>query len=183
MASLLRIWFTDDFGKKYSAFMTDLAPKAQSEPEEAVSTHKFPHRLPSGTKWVDFILKFLTKEKVLVQVRGISEEMDYIKMGFEDRRSKRPDSQWAFLLLLSKNAGEISWDTQEADDKFKKVKERLNVKLQEYFRIDYDTFHPYSEEEAYKIKLTLVPPPTEVVSKSTDVSSEVADIFNELTQE
>jgi hypothetical protein len=147
----------DELYNKYYSSEPAKEIKPVRKPSAVKPTKTFPHKLPAGTRWEDFIIKFLDNNKVLVQVKGQSEELDYKAMGFDDKRSGKPDSQWAFLKILSAHGGEISWSDQNANDNFKKVKERLATKLKSYFVIDYDPFYPYSEGKSYKIKPTLLP--------------------------
>lgn len=147
----------DELFNKYYSPEPAKEIKPVRKPSPAKPTKTFPHKLPAGTRWEDFIIEFLDNNKVLVQVKGQSEELDYKAMGFDDKRSGKPDSQWAFLKILSAHGGEISWSDQNANDNFKKVKERLATKLKSYFAIDYDPFYPYSEGKSYKIKPTLMP--------------------------
>ena len=147
----------DEIYNKYNTLGPTEDKKPAQRPAATKPTKKFPHKLAAGTRWEDFIIKFLDNNKVLVQVKGQSEELDYKAMGFDDKRSGKPDSQWAFFKILSAHGGEISWSDQNANDNFKKVKERLTTKLKSYFGIDYDPFYPYSEGKSYKIKPTLMP--------------------------
>ena len=147
---------------------------------------KFPHKIPRGTKWENFFIKFLDDEKVTIDVVGKKHETSFKEMGFEDKRNGRPDSQWKILLFVAKHNGEIIWKTQDVEDRFKikKWAERLANKLQEYFGIDYDPFNPYKENRSYRIKLTLIPPQdtkeNDPVQKQS-LSDETEDMFRDLS--
>ena len=172
--------FDELFNKYYS-----VEPTAEIKPVRKTAvvkpTKKFPHKLPAGTKWEDFFIKFLDDNKVLVQVKGLAEELDYKAMDLADKRSGKPDIQWAFFRILSKENGEVSWSSQNSNDNFKKVKERLANKLQSYFGIDYDPFYPYSEGKSYKIKVTLLPSedPQGTKGAKLRVSEEIEGMFED----
>lgn len=133
--------------------------------------------IPAGTMWENFIIKFIDDQKVLIEVVGKKEEADYKKMGFEDNRQSKPDSQWVLLKLLSSHNGELSWNNNEAEEKIKKIKERLSKQLKNYFSIDYDPFYPYKNTKSYKIKITLIPLEKEI---EENISNETQDYFDGL---
>ena len=122
---------------------------------------KFPYALPAGTTWEQIILQFHNDENVIIRVGQFKHTANYIEFGLYDGRGKqfRPNEQWNFLKVLAKLNGEIRITDSEATDTYKKQKQILSQKLKEYFGIDYDPFHPYRTERAYRIKMTLIPPP------------------------
>lgn len=125
--------------------------------------HGFPYKLPAGTKWEDFTIKFEDDENVFIQVKQLKHNANYKKMGFIGRGTN-PSEAWTFLKVLAKVNGELTLKDPEARDKYKKQKELLTKALQGYFSLDYDPFYPYrsSSEKSgnsYKIKVTLIPPP------------------------
>ena len=158
---------------------------------QTVESHKrFPSKLPSGTKWEDFIVTFLDDESVYITVRGIKHKATFKDMGFEDKRSARPNSQWGLLRILAKYGGELNWNTAEADVKFKKCKERLTEQLKNYFPLEYDPFYPYQDVNSYKIKLTLVLPQSNETAKlipkapsSEEIHQEIEELFSGLVVE
>lgn len=181
--SSLYLWFPKDFGEKYEAYKVRFSQLALEREESAGDGKKFAHRLPSGTRWENFTIAFLSDERVKITVRGIEEELGYEDMNFLDRRSGKPDSQWAFLRILSKYGGEVSWADSDARDEFKKTKERLTGRLREFFRIDYDPFLPYAETRSYKIKLTLVPPPLVAEEVAESLDTELQQLREDMTRE
>ena len=144
---------------------------------------KFPIKLPAGTTWENFTIKFMDDENVLIYVVGKQAKVSFKEMGFEDKRKNSvPNSQWLLLKLLAKYNGELNWDKPEADEKIKKSKERLIKKLKSYFSIDYDPFHPYIKVRSYKIKITLIPPLVEEEISKQSLSDETENIFESLVQ-
>ena len=125
---------------------------------------KFPFKLPAGTKWQDFIIKFLDDENISIQVKHIKHNVGYKGMGMVGKgKNPNPSEGWAFLKVLAVVNGELTIKDPEAKDKYKKQKELLAKELQSYFSLDYDPFYPYfsspeKKGNSYKIKFTLIPP-------------------------
>jgi hypothetical protein len=138
------------------------APSYTSELHTEIesSNNKFPHKLPSGTKWENFVITFTDDEAVCISVRGINHKANFKDLGFQDKRNSKPNNQWHLLKLLAKLGGEVSWKSSEADVKFKKYKERLTEALQYYFSLEFDPFWPYQDSRSYKTKFTLILPQT-----------------------
>jgi len=126
---------------------------------------KFPYKLPAGTKWENFIIKFEDDENVFIQVKQFKHNAGYKEMGMVGRgKNPNPSEAWTFMEVLAQVNGELTIKNTEARDKYKKQKELLAKALQSYFSLDYDPFYPYrssSEKQgnSYKIKITLIPPP------------------------
>lgn len=130
-----------------------------------IDANKFPHKLPRGTNWENFIIKFLDEENVLIKIKQFKHTTNYKEMGFLGRgKDPRPSVAWTFFKVLAKVNGELSIKDKEAKDKYKKQKEELSEVLENYFSIDYDPFYPYHSSiekggNSYRIKIVLIPPP------------------------
>lgn len=135
------------------------------------SRPKFPYKIPAGTEWENFFIKFLDEERIDIRVKGLKLVTDYIEMGMVGKgKVPKPSEQWNFLKVLAKCHGEISIKDPEAKDVYKKHKSGLSKTLREYFSIDYDPFQPYHSTKeksgnSYKIKITLIPPPERTAYK------------------
>jgi hypothetical protein len=140
--------------------------KAISQLKKKADKPKFPHKLPAGTRWEEITIKFLDDENVFIQVKQFKHTANYKEMGFVGKgNNPNPSEAWTFLKVLAKVNGELTLKDPKARDKYKKQKELLAKSLQNYFSLDYDPFYPYrsSSEKSgnsYKIKITLIPPPT-----------------------
>ncbi|OGE76155.1 MAG: hypothetical protein A3C85_01670 [Candidatus Doudnabacteria bacterium RIFCSPHIGHO2_02_FULL_48_21] len=138
------------------------------------NTNRFPYKLPAGTKWENFTIKFLDDENIFIQVKHIKHEVNYKEMWFVGKgKNPNPSEAWVFLKVLAKVNGELTIKDAEARDKYKKQKEVLAKALQNYFLLDYDPFYPYrsspeKEGNSYKIKITLIPPPEQSGKKNID---------------
>lgn len=119
--------------------------------------YRFPHKLPNGTRWENFVFKFLNDDTVQILVQGKKETVHYRDMGLEGKGGK-PSVLWVFLRVLAKCSGEIVISDPEANMKYKKQKQGLTEALQSYFSLDFDPFHPYATAKAYKTKFVIAPP-------------------------
>lgn len=126
--------------------------------------NKFPYKLPAGTQWENFTIKFEDDENVFIKVRQLKHHTSFKEMGFVGRGANpNPSEAWTFLKVMAQVNGELTIKDAGARDKYKKQKELLAKSLQSYFSLDYDPFYPYrssSEKngDSYKIKITLIPP-------------------------
>lgn len=141
---------------------------------------KFPYKLPAGTRWENFTIKFLDDENVFIQVKQFKHNANYKDMGFIGKgNNPNPSEAWTFLKVLAGLNGELTTRDLKARDKYKKQKELLAKSLQGYFLLEYDPFYPYrssSEKNgnSYKIKITLIPPPADI--KKLDTEEEKDDL-------
>jgi len=127
---------------------------------------KFPYKLPAGTVWENFILKFVDDENIQIQVRQfqhIANYKDIVSYG-KGKKIPKPSVLWDFLKVLAQLGGEISIKDKKRRNQYKKQKELLSECFRSYFSIDYDLFYPYysaegKESKSYKIKVTLIPLP------------------------
>jgi hypothetical protein len=145
---------------------------------------KFPYTIPSGIRWENISIQFTDEHHVNIQVAGHNHPTGYADMGFLDKRTNKPNKQWFLMLILAKNNGSLLRSSPDAQDIFKKQKQILAQKLQDYFRIEFDPFKTYNKiynREGYSIKLTLIPPPSSNHIQSND-GSEVEQIFKEFQE-
>ncbi|MFA4880445.1 MAG: hypothetical protein WC650_02375 [Candidatus Doudnabacteria bacterium] len=161
---------------------------AQTKKEDK---NQFPYKLPAGTKWENFTIKFEDDENVFIQVKQFKYSADYRKMGMVGRgKNPNPSEAWTFLKVLSQVNNELTIKDAEARDKYKKQKELLAKALQKYFLLDYDPFYPYHSSteksgNSYKIKITLIPPPDKKEKADTNKDDNddlgIKEYFNKQT--
>lgn len=139
------------------------AKRWQPDDGKALAT-KFPDKLPAGTQWHQITIKFLNDDTVFIIVREFKRQANYIEMGFADKRGKKhlPNKQWELLRLFAKKSGVMNLTDKEFDFANKKRKQMLAETLQAYFGLEDDPFYPYENEDAYRIRMTLYPPPEKV---------------------
>lgn len=134
----------------------------RSKKEDSIP--RFPYKIPRGTRWENFIIKFINDEEVEIKVGKHELKTNFKEMGFQGKgKIANPDLQWTLLKTLARLNGEISIKDKEAKDEYKHQISSLSRKLQQYFSIDYDPFYPYhsaegKEKGSYRIKIILVPP-------------------------
>lgn len=127
-----------------------------------------PLKLPSGTKWEHITIQFLDYDKLKIQAPGhFTKVVDYRKMGFENLKNGKPNTQWKLLYDLSRYRGDLSWTIatyrKKVDShplstpKIRKQIQRLSDSLREYFNINEPPFYDYVKYEAYKTKFFLLP--------------------------
>ena len=142
-------------------------PPITSVADNEKTLPKFPYKLPAGTEWTSFTMKFLENDKILIRVNKFEHTTDYREMGFVGKGTNpNPSEAWAFLKVLASLNGELTIKDASSKDKYKKQKELLAKSLKNYFSLDYDPFYPYhsspeKEGNSYKIKITLIPAPTD----------------------
>lgn len=169
-----------DIKTKIEELIHKLNPKELAQEDEE-KNNKFPHKLPRGTKWENFIIKFLDEGNVYIEVNKFKHTANYKEMGFWGRgKDPKPSMAWVFLKVLAGYNGEITIKDKGAKDKYKKQKEELSEALQGYFSIDYDPFFPYKSSpekrgNSYKIKMTLIPPP-QIDNRQSNTEEEEDDL-------
>ncbi len=150
--------------------------------EQKPQTSKFPYKIQSGTVWEKFYIQFRNAEAVTIRVSGHTHDTSYADMGFADRRTGKPNTQWGLLLLLAKNGGSLTTSNSKANDKYKKHKQLLSDTLKGYFSMDTDPFKSYEKDDGYAVKMTLVYSDEQDAVTEKTLTSEVDDIFQDLTQ-
>lgn len=152
--------------------------KAITQIKKEDKKNKFPYKLPAGTTWENFTIKFENDENIFIQVKQFKQTTNYMEMGFVGKgNNPNPSEAWIFLKVLAEVHGELTLKDPKSRDKYKKQKELLTKALQSYFSLDYDPFYPYrtSSEKSgnsYKIKITLIPPPDQKEKANTNKVSE-----------
>jgi len=129
-----------------------------------------PLKLPSDTKWEHITIQFLDYDKVRIQTPNkFSKVVNFRKMGFENLKNGKPNTQWKLLYDLSRYRGDLSWTITTyrkrvdshplSTPKIRKQIQRLSGSLKQYFNINEPPFYDYVKYEAYKTKFFLLPDP------------------------
>lgn len=152
-------------------FETDYSQRSDG-PATPQSTPKTSLQIPSGTRWESLIFQFTDDENLVVHFGQKQEVASFRKMGLVDKRTNKPDIQWALLKILAQHDGELKLSDSESDPKFKKAKQKLEARMQIYFGIDFPLFDRYQTNHSYKIKLKLIPAPDSPVSEKDKLDDE-----------
>lgn len=120
-------------------------------------------KLPPNTRWQDITMRFLDKDNIEITTKDFARTANFKEVGFEDKKTKRPNLQWKFLQLLAMQKGELRWETDldtsvKERDRFKKKVQILSDTLENYFQIKEPLFYSYRKEKAYRIKINLIRP-------------------------
>ncbi|MDP3727008.1 MAG: reverse transcriptase domain-containing protein [bacterium] len=158
--------------------------KAISQSKKETDKPKFPYKLPAGTIWENFTIKFLNDENIFIQVKKSKHNASYKEMGFVGKgNNPNPSEAWIFLKVLAEVGGELTIKDPKARDTYKKQKELLAKSLQSYFSLEYDPFYPYThyspskkrKVNSYEIKITLIPPP-QTENRKPDIREDKDDL-------
>ncbi|CAK0773871.1 putative Restriction endonuclease type II NotI domain-containing protein [uncultured Gammaproteobacteria bacterium] len=112
---------------------------------------------PSGSRWEEVSIRFLTQEQVHVKVRHAAAAYEFSHMNMEDRRSNRPDAPWRLLLAFAENAGDITWHTAVAHTNNITRRQLLARTLQDFFGIDGDPFTRVADGKGWRCRFSLIP--------------------------
>jgi len=129
-----------------------------------------PLKLPTNIKWEHITIQFLDYDKVKIQAPGhFTKVVNYRKMGFENLKNGKPNTQWKLLYDLSRYRGDLSWTISTyrkkvdshplSTPKIRKQIQRLSDSLREYFNINEPPFYDYIKYGAYKTRFFLLPEP------------------------
>jgi len=99
-------WF-ENYTQAIEAEALASTKNSQATAEQSLS-------LPSGIKWEDITIRFVDGHNVDIRCKDKVIRSDYKTMGFEDLKSRKPNSQWQMLERLAENNGEISWERSAA---------------------------------------------------------------------
>lgn len=120
-------------------------------------------KLPDNAKWQDITIRFIDNgDHVEISVKGKTiRTSNFVEMGFEDAKQKRPNLQWKLLQLLAMQKGELGWKTNlnistKERTNIKKRKQKLSDTLKICFQIKESPFYSYKKEKEYKIKINLI---------------------------
>ena len=115
------------------------------------------YQLPEEAVWEKLKIKFADGHTVKVRYPGMkTATFDYKDMGFIDRKTNNPDIKWEFLRDMAEEHGR--WPVERYIKKYHKTtKYQLSQRLQQFFGINSDPFHPYKKKEGYSLRFSLYP--------------------------
>ena len=121
--------------KEYEGLLIELAEAVETQPETVVSEQD---RVP--VDWEDIEITFLSDERVSVKTGNENRTYNYAEMGFEDRRSGKPNRAWGLLRTLAQAGGVIPNSVRDGKEfiALEKGVERLRSGLRAHFQIASD---------------------------------------------
>jgi hypothetical protein len=114
----------------------------------------------SRTDWAKITIRFLDERAVFITADKKQTQSDYEALGFKDEKRDKPNAAWVFLLSLARNNGETGELPTPISDKIKQRKLQVADRLKAIFKTDTDPFYDPTETRTYRIKIALIPPPT-----------------------
>ena len=143
-----------DLGNRLRAFVGSRKKK------QAAKNGIEPLDVPQGSAWGDVVIRFLDGELLDIRVgRRALGAKKFTVLGFENKRSKKPDNIWETLRLLGDNGGEISWEnTGRAERTSVTLQKNISVlrrRLKTLFGISEDPFFPYTRSRSYRAKFAV----------------------------
>lgn len=130
-------------------------------PSNTTATDKFridPFPAPPGTTWEEILIRFLSDERVAIQVRDIQQTRNYAEMGYEDRRSGIPNLAWKLLRNLAERGGLLTQPEQAGVSDWSIVEKRIQEirrLCRQLFQLSNDPFEPFHEARGYKAKFKI----------------------------
>jgi len=113
---------------------------------------------PPDAKWEDLQITFLDGHTVSVRVKDVAGTFNYTQMGMSDRRTTKPTKQWELLRCFANEPGKImDWNSQKADRKNQKRREKLAGDLRRFFRIDGDPIKLTEDKSGWEPRFVLIP--------------------------
>jgi len=116
----------------------------QSQAHLQMLSHPKPSlNLPPGVCWSDIAMELGGETAdIWFQNKLIAKNVTYQEMGFCDRKRKKPNIRWGYLLKLAElNCLEPL--EQDSKGKLKKQVSELRHDLRGFFKIGDDPFHPF----------------------------------------
>ena len=154
--------------KKLAALSILLGPdtlREASKQDRALRRIKTPAKFPAQVdRWEDIVATLIDGETIEFKTKGVTKIYNFVEMGFENSRTKRPDEAWCALCAVARLGGEITWadsvdmkDRHGLKDRVREISDRLRA----MFDAPGYPFHAYrytNEEKprpSYKLKIHL----------------------------
>ena len=111
---------------------------------------------PAAQRWENIEITFLSDERVEILIDRHRETHNYSELGFNDRRTGKPNEQWAVLQLLARNDGTLPDEARTGKqwEAISKRIERTRKTLQKHFRIIDDPV-PHFEGIGYRARFRI----------------------------
>jgi hypothetical protein len=143
--------------------------KMRSVDDDSITKGKkriFPPKFTS-TDWSKATIRFINERDVVIIAGTKQVASDFEALGFGNARSGKPDSAWRFLLELARNSGATPTLDTPIPDNIKQHKKTISDRLKALFKNETDPFYDPTDTRVYRIKLTLMPPESDIVKADT----------------
>ena len=112
---------------------------------------------PPDARWNELKIRFLTRDTVSIQCRGIIRSSTYLHMKMADGRTGQPNRQWLLLFDMADWHGRKDIHGRHVSEKDRKCKETLSRSLQSYFGIADDPISWNDDAYSYVTRFVLEP--------------------------
>jgi len=135
---------------------------APREPHQSSSVQNVtPYPSPPDLTWEEITLNLRSDELIEIVIGEKRTKVTFSDMGFRNRtKGDVPDKIWGALCQLASRSGEILARDIKDEGFIKKFKPRARIirrRLEAYFGLNDDPFHPYREPpQGYKTKFTIL---------------------------
>ena len=132
-----------------------------TEPKRLGQVNRARFNTPAGTTWKDIVVRFLGDHRIQVTAHEHTahkhtEVFNFVEAGFEDLRTKNPNSAWILLCRIAKRDGRLERPNQRKEiRKVEKDVQELKKRLRSLFGIDEDPFLPFRPTKTYQAKFNL----------------------------
>jgi len=129
-----------------------LSDQPESE-EQGIPPHLHFFTAPMGMTWNDVVITLVAKDIVEVKINGRTEKRSYHELGMVDRRKgDKPRVMWWFLVLLLKNRGFISKDSDSYIGNLVDTAKGFKKHMRQLFNIQDDVLNHYKSAGGYQAK-------------------------------
>jgi hypothetical protein len=125
--------------------------KSKGEGEIRIS----PLHISKEIAWGDVSIRFISDESIEIRAGVPFGIKNFAELGYQDKRSGKPDYKWEVLKLLAKSNGAISWKDKSASSRWKPHIKTLRKRLKSYFGIQDDPFYSYKKPGGYRAKFSI----------------------------
>jgi len=129
----------------------------QDEKTGKESIVKFPS--PPDLCWEEVSMAFISNKAIKVRARGQLREYRFDQIGFENKRSGKPNRLWFLLQVFGARGGQLSWQdlssTGMTANQVQSNVKRLRKSLRKFMGIEDDPFYPYWKVKAYEAKFAI----------------------------
>ena len=118
---------------------------------ETTDTFNSTLQIPKADSWDEITITLLATDMVEVSCRRKKMKLTYHELGMKDvRKGDQPKAMWWFLVLLIKENGFISRQTEDYNPKMTDTVKGFKRQMKKFFEIDNDVISHYKTNKGYK---------------------------------
>jgi hypothetical protein len=112
---------------------------------------------PLGTAWEEVTITLIARDTVSITIGNRTKRYSYAELGMSDKRTgDKPKLVWWFFVLLIKENGFISKQTENYDPKLPDLVKQFKVVMKKLFIIEDEILTHYKKEKGYRAKFKAV---------------------------